>query len=253
MSPPSDDMPLPSDDMPPPSGIPPLSDGARDRQYCRVCHVRRDNSKYHFREEANIPITPGCTDPDANLSWTCQRCVNIILNAPQSLAMSRRGVGRPRIHDAESQLPSPRPHVRGRRDSDPQPLRRSNRIRSRERSHSMDLTVHQTQQISSRRRGRDPSAVVPRKERRVSTETKASTTSDNDPLVDQQFIGLINYGFTCYLNVISILLVTIPFYRDLIISFQFNEERLQTNAMAVLQQIINLWFLHLKVQYQQLH
>ena len=135
-----------------------------------------------------------------------------------------------------SQSPSPRPRVRSRRDSDPQPLRRSNRIRSRERPHSMDLTVAEIQQISSRRRGRDPSAVVPRKERRLSVETKASTTGDN--VIDQQFIGLINNGFTCYLNVILILLVTIPFYRDLIMSIQFNAERLQTNAMAVLQYII---------------
>ena len=131
------------------------------------------------------------------------------------------------------------PHVRSRRDSDPQPLRRSNRIRFRERNHSMDITADQPQQISSRRRGRDPSAVVPRKERRLSVESKASTTGDN--VIDQQFIGLINNGFTCYLNVILILFVTIPFYRDLIMSIQFNAERLQTNAMAVLQHIIRVF------------
>jgi hypothetical protein len=122
---------------------------------------------------------------------------------------------RPRVpnrSDSESQTPSPRPHVRSRRDSDLQPLRRSNCTRSRERNHSIDITADETQQISNRRGGCDPSAVVPRKERRLSAETKASTTGDN--VIDQQFIGLINNGFTCYLNVILILLVTIPFYRD---------------------------------------
>ena len=142
-----------------------------------------------FMNWPDIPITPGCPYPNPDLSRTCEQCRNE-WNATRDVERSGE-VGRLRTRDPEPQSPSPRSRVRQRRDSDPQPLRRSDRVRSRERPRSMDMTDAEIQQISSRRRGRDPSAVVPRKERRVSTETKAKIAALIDMVCPESLLPFL--------------------------------------------------------------